>query len=139
MDAYRTDAKGLESLDLAAALPGAVVVVEWGRSLVEEALLGPDGSWLDVQLIDERVSGTNGDSAHPGTAAQTIITDFSESEEDLVGGTAHCGAARLRAAMESAAGVTTSDRGCPVDQSRWVACGATASTTRPAACPRARA
>lgn len=85
VDAYRTDAEGLESLDLAAALPGAVVVVEWGRSLVEEALLGPDGSWLDVQLIDERVGGTNGDSAHPGTTAQTIITDFSESEEDLVG------------------------------------------------------
>lgn len=85
VDAYRTDEEGLESLDLAATLPEAVTVVEWGRGMVEDALAGPDGSWLDVQLIDERVGGAHGDSLPHAAAARTIITDFSESEEDLVG------------------------------------------------------
>lgn len=56
VDAYRTDAEGLESLDLAATMPESVTVVEWGRGLVEQALVGPEGSWLDLQL----------DSASPG-------------------------------------------------------------------------
>lgn len=85
VDAYRTDAQGLESLDLAATLPQAVTVVEWGRGLVEEALVGPEGSWLDMQLIDERAGGASSESPRAGTAVPQIVTDFSESEADLVG------------------------------------------------------
>lgn len=85
VDAYRTDAQGVESLDLAATLPEAVTVVEWGRSLVEEALVGLEGSWLDMQLIDEWADGTSAESRRLGAAAPQIITDFSESEADLVG------------------------------------------------------
>lgn len=85
VDAYRTDAEGLESLDLAATLPTAVTVVEWGRGMVEDALVGPAGSWLDVELMGERAGGTNGESRQHGAAVPQIITDFSESEEDLLG------------------------------------------------------
>lgn len=85
VDAYRTDAQGLESLDLAATLLQAVTVVEWGRGLVEEALMGSEGSWLDLQLIDERSAATSSDRPRHPTAAQQIITDFSESEADVVG------------------------------------------------------
>ena len=85
VDAYRTDAAGLESLDLAATLPEAVTVVEWGRGLVEDALAGPGGSWLDLQLVDERADHTSGVGSPHGAAEPRIITDFSESEEDLLG------------------------------------------------------
>ncbi|WP_120003644.1 tRNA (adenosine(37)-N6)-threonylcarbamoyltransferase complex ATPase subunit type 1 TsaE [Nesterenkonia muleiensis] len=57
VDAYRTDAQGLESLDLLATLPGSVTVVEWGRGLVEHALVGSGGSWLDLELSSIGPSG----------------------------------------------------------------------------------
>lgn len=77
VDAYRTDAEGLESLDLLATLPGSVTVVEWGRGLVERALAGPGGSWLDLEMV------RNGDATGPG--GDGIQTDFSETDEDIDG------------------------------------------------------
>lgn len=50
VDAYRTDTEGLESLDLTATLQESITVVEWGRGLVEEVLLSPEDSWLDLEL-----------------------------------------------------------------------------------------
>ncbi|GGE70061.1 tRNA (adenosine(37)-N6)-threonylcarbamoyltransferase complex ATPase subunit type 1 TsaE [Nesterenkonia cremea] len=79
VDAYRTDAEGLESLDLLSTLAGSVTVIEWGRGLVEHALVGEGGSWLDLEL--ESISAEDRSSAGGGK----IITDFSESEEDLLG------------------------------------------------------
>lgn len=77
VDAYRTDAQGLESLDLASTLPESVTVVEWGRGLVEHALLGPAGSWLDLEL--------SGVSPPAGPTGAGIRTDFSETDEDIEG------------------------------------------------------
>lgn len=76
VDAYRTDAPGLESLDLAATLSESVTVVEWGRGLVELALVGPEGSWLDLQLEAE---------VSPPAGPAPIRTDFSETDEDIEG------------------------------------------------------
>lgn len=76
VDAYRTDAPGLESLDLAATLSESVTVVEWGRGLVELALVGPEGSWLDLQLEAE---------VSPPAGPALIRTDFSETDEDIEG------------------------------------------------------
>lgn len=94
VDTYRTDAEGLESLDLAAHLAESVVVIEWGRALVEEALLGTGGSWLDLELQTPELENpeTQGDDdaetpmgvSRPSTGAE-IQTDFSESEEDILG------------------------------------------------------
>ncbi len=82
VDAYRTDAEGLESLDLLSTLPGSVTVVEWGRGVVEQALTGEHGSWLDLELLREQPA-----QEVPAEDAQGsgIITDFSESEEDILG------------------------------------------------------
>lgn len=74
VDAYRTDAEGLETLDLSATQAEAVTVVEWGRGLVESEMAGSEGSWLDLELTQP----------HTPTASE-IITDFSESEEQLLG------------------------------------------------------
>jgi tRNA threonylcarbamoyladenosine biosynthesis protein TsaE len=90
VDAYRTDAAGLESLDLLATLHDSVTVVEWGRGLVERALLGDSGSWLDLELRQPPVSsvqagaGTSSEEASGGVDPG-IQTDFSESEEDILG------------------------------------------------------
>lgn len=85
VDAYRTDAEGLESLDLAATFPDAVTVIEWGRRLVEDELVGPSGSWLDVHLIGERIGNTSTEDSPSGAAVPQIITDFSESVETQLG------------------------------------------------------
>lgn len=101
VDAYRTDAEGLESLDLVSTAPGSVTVVEWGRGLAEAALAGEEGSWLDLELLTQEAP-SSGDAGAAGAAdeaddveeaessaalgpAAPIITDFSESEEDLLG------------------------------------------------------
>lgn len=89
VDTYRTDAEGLESLDLAAHLAESVVVIEWGRALVERALLGAGGSWLDLELQNPAGQGYD-DAAHQLEASSSsteaeIQTDFSESEEDILG------------------------------------------------------
>ncbi|EXF26199.1 ATPase [Nesterenkonia sp. AN1] len=82
VDAYRTDPEGLESLDLSSTMADSVTVVEWGRGMVEAALVGTAGSWLDLELIrDSQAEATPQDS--PGNAG--IITDFSETEADLLG------------------------------------------------------
>ncbi|MGJ9406229.1 tRNA (adenosine(37)-N6)-threonylcarbamoyltransferase complex ATPase subunit type 1 TsaE [Nesterenkonia aurantiaca] len=82
VDAYRTDPEGLESLDLTSTMADSVTVVEWGRGMVEAALVGTAGSWLDLELIrDSQAEATPQDS--PGKAG--IITDFSETEADLLG------------------------------------------------------
>lgn len=78
VDAYRTDAAGLESLDLLDTLPGSVTVVEWGRGLVEQTLLGADGSWLDLELFRDDADGSD-------PASGEFRTDFAETEEDLIG------------------------------------------------------
>ncbi|WP_223881321.1 tRNA (adenosine(37)-N6)-threonylcarbamoyltransferase complex ATPase subunit type 1 TsaE [Nesterenkonia ebinurensis] len=77
VDAYRTDASGLESLDLLATLPHSVTVVEWGRGLVEQASVGPGGSWLDLELSASPgggggplTSGTCADAEQPGGSDQ---------------------------------------------------------------------
>lgn len=104
VDAYRTDADGLESLDLPSTASTSVTVVEWGRGLVEEALAGQGGSWVDLELLGpdqgRAASGEPGEapSSSPGGAgpsadaagagspgAAPIITDFAESEADLLG------------------------------------------------------
>lgn len=95
VDAYRTDAEGLESLDLLSTLAGSVTVIEWGRGLVEHALVGEGGSWLDLELIrgDKLIRGDADQEAADQEAAGVgsspeepeIITDFSESEEDILG------------------------------------------------------
>lgn len=91
VDAYRTDEEGIESLDLLATAPQSVTVVEWGRGLVERVLAGPDGSWLDLEL---KPRGSQPAAAGPaftpagpggGETPTAIQTDFSESEEDLLG------------------------------------------------------
>ncbi|GAA1146454.1 tRNA (adenosine(37)-N6)-threonylcarbamoyltransferase complex ATPase subunit type 1 TsaE [Nesterenkonia lutea] len=80
VDAYRTDSAGLESLDLSSTMAEAVTVVEWGRGMVENTLVGPGGSWLDLELIREDLP------VKPSApAAPEIITDFSESEADVLG------------------------------------------------------
>lgn len=86
VDAYRTDAEGLESLDLLATQAGAVTVVEWGRGLVEEELAGPEGSWLDLELKTHSAPNDLPPEPSSGPASPGgIITDFSETEEDLLG------------------------------------------------------
>lgn len=91
VDAYRTDAEGLESLDLLSTLADSVTVIEWGRGLVEHALVGEGGSWLDLELIrNDELTRSDADGAPAAessdpTAAPQIITDFSESEEDILG------------------------------------------------------
>ncbi|GAB3191384.1 tRNA (adenosine(37)-N6)-threonylcarbamoyltransferase complex ATPase subunit type 1 TsaE [Nesterenkonia suensis] len=84
VDAYRTDVGGFEDLDLAATMDGAVTVVEWGRRLAESALVGQNGSWLDLELVAPQVASDRPDSGRPG-AGPEIITDFSESAEDVLG------------------------------------------------------
>lgn len=83
VDAYRTDAEGLESLDLISTLPESVTVVEWGRGLVEHALVGAEGSWLDLELVREEAPGGEDPAAAPAEGG--IVTDFSESEADVLG------------------------------------------------------
>lgn len=87
VDAYRADPEGLESLDLSSTLADSVTVVEWGRGMVEAALVGVEGSWLDLELL--RGTGTEpppGSAARPAWAeAVEIITDFSETEADVTG------------------------------------------------------
>ncbi len=61
VDAYRVrelGAQGVEGLDLELALEDSVVVVEWGRGLVE----GLVDAWLDVELVrgDETTSLADG-------------------------------------------------------------------------------
>lgn len=128
VDAYRTDAEGLESLDLLATQPMAITVVEWGRGRIEEQLCGPEGSWLDLELhsngaglVSRGALSGHGDLSNSGAVADSsehqsrssraaaahddaadddagrvsvsrgrsvsagIQTDFSESEEDIVG------------------------------------------------------
>ncbi|GAA1809501.1 tRNA (adenosine(37)-N6)-threonylcarbamoyltransferase complex ATPase subunit type 1 TsaE [Nesterenkonia flava] len=90
VDAYRTDAAGLESLDLLATLPDSVTVIEWGRGLVERALLGESGSWIDLELLATEPEAITpavaaGESLAAHAAAPQIVTDFSETEEDLAG------------------------------------------------------
>ena len=88
VDAYRTDAEGLESLDLLSTLAGSVTVIEWGRGLAEHALAGEGGSWLDLELIRdeaEDVAPAPVVDSSSSTAEPQIITDFSESEEDILG------------------------------------------------------
>ncbi|MDO5493632.1 MAG: tRNA (adenosine(37)-N6)-threonylcarbamoyltransferase complex ATPase subunit type 1 TsaE [Nesterenkonia sp.] len=76
VDAYRTDAAGLEDLDLLGSSADAVTVVEWGRGLAEAALTGASGSWLDLELHPE--------GAQVGVEGE-LVTDFSESEDDDLG------------------------------------------------------
>lgn len=89
VDVYRTQDDGAASLDLAATLPTSVTVVEWGRGVVEHDLLGPDGSWLDLELrhgsgSEPEQSGL--EAADPiASEIPEIRTDFSETEEDLTG------------------------------------------------------
>ncbi|WP_010524976.1 tRNA (adenosine(37)-N6)-threonylcarbamoyltransferase complex ATPase subunit type 1 TsaE [Nesterenkonia sp. F] len=90
VDAYRTDAAGVEGLDLVSTRERSVTVVEWGRGVAEEALVGVDGSWLDLELVDPAVpqapaAPVRGAAPSDGPGAPEIITDFSESEEDLLG------------------------------------------------------
>lgn len=88
VDAYRTDAEGMESLDLTATLPQSVTVVEWGRGLVEQPLVGAGGSWLDIELrIPEPGRPAQpGDGGSPASWSEGVIrTDFSETDEDLLG------------------------------------------------------
>ncbi|TLP95771.1 tRNA (adenosine(37)-N6)-threonylcarbamoyltransferase complex ATPase subunit type 1 TsaE [Nesterenkonia salmonea] len=90
VDAYRTDAAGIESLDLLATLRTSITVVEWGRGLVEQSLLGASGSWLDLELNQGTASPGQAGSepaAHeePRGGAPVIQTDFSETEEELLG------------------------------------------------------
>lgn len=80
VDAYRTDAAGFEDLDVAATMGESVTVVEWGRRLSETALVGEDGSWLDLELVNPEFETA---------AGRGIITDFSETEEDARGTTRH--------------------------------------------------
>lgn len=82
VDAYRTDPEGLESLDLSSTLADSITVVEWGRGMVEAALVGTAGSWLDLELIREAQVEPTPQDAH-GMAE--IITDFSENEADVTG------------------------------------------------------
>ncbi|WP_245554858.1 tRNA (adenosine(37)-N6)-threonylcarbamoyltransferase complex ATPase subunit type 1 TsaE [Nesterenkonia alba] len=82
VDAYRTDAAGVQTLDLAATLPDAVTVVEWGRGLVEELLLGPGGSWLDVELSAADWTAASQPEPDDAVEPQSVIrTDFSAEEE----------------------------------------------------------
>ncbi|NDK33126.1 tRNA (adenosine(37)-N6)-threonylcarbamoyltransferase complex ATPase subunit type 1 TsaE [Nesterenkonia haasae] len=90
VDAYRTDAAGVESLDLLATLPSAITVVEWGRGLVEQALLGGSGSWLDLELHQPTLPPDRAGSGTPangevGGVVPVIQTDFSETEDELQG------------------------------------------------------
>ncbi|RJN32224.1 tRNA (adenosine(37)-N6)-threonylcarbamoyltransferase complex ATPase subunit type 1 TsaE [Nesterenkonia natronophila] len=89
VDAYRTDAAGLESLDLLSTLDDSVTVVEWGRGLVERALVGDSGSWLDLELGQPPVSsvrpGAGAGSEESSGGGPVIETDFSESEGDILG------------------------------------------------------
>lgn len=105
VDAYRTDAQGLESLDLTATLQESITVVEWGRGLVEHALAGPGGSWLDLELRaggggDTPIAPPRGPHSQdaPGQVPEVaaplgsaaagsagIQTDFSETDEDIDG------------------------------------------------------
>lgn len=90
VDAYRTDAAGLESLDLLATLLSSITVVEWGRGMVEYALLSSAGSWLDLELQQPPASVSRAESAAAVTepadgVVPAIQTDFSETEEDLTG------------------------------------------------------
>lgn len=93
VDAYRTDAAGVEGLDLVSTRESSVTVVEWGRGMAEETLVGAEGSWLDLELVDPAVPGASaatpvrGAAPSDGPGAPEIITDFSESEEDLLGST----------------------------------------------------
>lgn len=97
VDAYRTDAAGVEGLDLVSTREQSVTVVEWGRGVAEEALVGVDGSWLDLELVDpalpaapgattpQTAGSGNGAAPSDGDDAPEIITDFSESEADVLG------------------------------------------------------
>lgn len=85
VDAYRSDPAGLESLDLLSTMADAVTVVEWGRSVVESALVGPEGSWLDLELLREDTSLSPDTASSESPAQPEIITDFSETEADVLG------------------------------------------------------
>lgn len=89
VDAYRTDVEGLESLDLPSTAPNSVTVVEWGRGLVETVLAGEGGSWLDLELLHPEplnAGPSEAETSNPETDyGAGIITDFSESEDDLLG------------------------------------------------------
>lgn len=81
VDAYRADAEGLVSLDLLATAPEAVTVVEWGRGLIEQDLVGEQGSWLDLELT----RAAEGQEADGAQSVSEVITDFSETEQDVLG------------------------------------------------------
>lgn len=92
VDAYRTDAAGIESLDLLATLSSSITVVEWGRGLVEQSLLGVSGSWLDLELHQGSGAASPGQAGSEPAAhgeargvVPVIQTDFSETEEELLG------------------------------------------------------
>ncbi|MGJ9372937.1 tRNA (adenosine(37)-N6)-threonylcarbamoyltransferase complex ATPase subunit type 1 TsaE [Nesterenkonia sp. CF4.4] len=86
VDAYRTDPEGLESLDLTSTLPDSVTVVEWGRGMVEAALVGVEGSWLDLELIrDPEPESRPQESQGVNAGEPEIITDFSETEAEVLG------------------------------------------------------
>lgn len=82
VDAYRTDEAGLESLDLLATADAAITVVEWGRGLAEQQLAAAQGSWLDLELIHTLSTAAKQTESD---ADGEIITDFTETEEDLQG------------------------------------------------------
>lgn len=85
VDAYRSDSAGLESLDLLSTMAEAVTVVEWGRGVVESALVGTDGSWLDLELLREDSSPSPDAAASDTSSKAEIITDFSETEAEVLG------------------------------------------------------
>lgn len=101
VDAYRTDADGLAAVDLISTFAESITVVEWGRGIIEQELAGPDGSWLDLELVvpaaepGARADDGSGSAAEAGSGAgdlqaqdalaPEIITDFSETEADLEG------------------------------------------------------
>lgn len=76
VDAYRTDAAGFEDLDLLSSAADSITVVEWGRGVADQRLVGEAGSWLDLELSPD---------APDAAASSGFVTDFSETEEDLLG------------------------------------------------------
>ncbi len=115
VDAYRTDAEGLAAVDLPSTAAESVTVVEWGRGIVEEELVGAAGSWLDLELVPAAAQrdAAQGGGEHPRqNASPEIITDFSESEADLEG-TARL--ARLRGYGPRFAEIPLPWRGVPRD------------------------
>lgn len=85
VDAYRTDSAGFADLDLAATMPDAVTVVEWGRGMAEEALAGSAGSWLDLELIRPGEGSDSVSSGAESPAEATAGSPAKMTEEAPVG------------------------------------------------------